>query len=98
LRFLHSFPTRRSSDLSGYLLKGVCMLFPSFTHHGGADSVTGSCHRLTWAPGESLLVDCGLFQGADAGVDAMAQHQINFALDDLRSEEHTSELQSRENL
>lgn len=61
------------------------MFFPSFTHHGGADSVTGSCHRLTWTPGESLLVDCGLFQGADAGVDAMTQHQINFALDDLRA-------------
>src|SRR5690606_9469989 len=61
------------------------MFFPSFTLHGGADSVAGSCHRLSWTPGESLLVDRGLFQGADAGVDAMAQHQINFALDDLRA-------------
>lgn len=61
------------------------MFFPSFTHHGGADGVTGSCHRLTWAPGASLLVDCGLFQGEDAGKDSLAQHQVEFALDDLRA-------------
>lgn len=61
------------------------MFFPSFTHHGGADGVTGSCHRLTWAPNASLLVDCGLFQGADAGADNLAQHQIKFPLDDLRA-------------
>lgn len=61
------------------------MLFPSFTHHGGADGVTGSCHRLTWAPGASLLVDCGLFQGEDAGADSLTRHQIKFALDDLRA-------------
>ena len=61
------------------------MFFPSFTHHGGADGVTGSCHRLTWAPGASLLVDCGLFQGADAGADSLSQHQIKFALDDVQA-------------
>ena len=36
------------------------------THHGGHQGVTGSCHQLTLASGKSLLVDCGLFQGADA--------------------------------
>src|SRR5690606_16668224 len=61
------------------------MFSPSFTHHGGADGVTGSCHRLTWAPGASLLVDCGLFQGEDAGADSLTKHQVKFALDDLRA-------------
>ncbi|EKF9070128.1 MBL fold metallo-hydrolase [Vibrio cholerae] len=33
-------------------------------HHGGKASVTGSCHELR-ADGQALLIDCGLFQGAD---------------------------------
>ncbi|MDR1619091.1 MAG: MBL fold metallo-hydrolase, partial [Clostridiales bacterium] len=32
---------------------------------GAARTVTGSCHMLTWENG-SLLVDCGMRQGADA--------------------------------
>ncbi|TOD51958.1 MBL fold metallo-hydrolase RNA specificity domain-containing protein [Vibrio parahaemolyticus] len=34
-------------------------------HHGGKDTVTGSCHELQPERG-SILVDCGLFQGKDA--------------------------------
>ncbi|EGQ8249269.1 MBL fold metallo-hydrolase, partial [Vibrio parahaemolyticus] len=34
-------------------------------HHGGKDTVTGSCHELQLERG-SILVDCGLFQGKDA--------------------------------
>ncbi|MEH0374052.1 hypothetical protein [Vibrio mimicus] len=33
-------------------------------HHGGKESVTGSCHELR-SDGQALLIDCGLFQGAD---------------------------------
>nr|BCN22465.1 putative ribonuclease [Vibrio mimicus] len=33
-------------------------------HHGGKESVTGSCHELR-SDGQVLLIDCGLFQGAD---------------------------------
>jgi hypothetical protein len=36
-------------------------------HHGGREGVTGSCHQLLVDGGKSLLVDCGLFQGADGG-------------------------------
>ena len=36
-------------------------------HHGAIDGVTGSCHELQLADGRSLLIDCGLFQGAEAG-------------------------------
>ncbi len=36
-----------------------------FIHHGGKDTVTGSCHELRYDD-QAILVDCGLFQGADA--------------------------------
>lgn len=52
-------------------------------HHGGHDGVTGSCHQLTWESGDSLLVDCGLFQGDDA-----RRHpdlEIDFSLDDIQA-------------
>lgn len=35
-------------------------------HHGGHEGVTGSCHQLWTDEDHSLLVDCGMFQGADA--------------------------------
>ncbi|WP_245621776.1 hypothetical protein [Sedimenticola selenatireducens] len=40
----------------------------SVHHHGAVTGVTGSCHELRLADGRSLLVDCGLFQGADQSV------------------------------
>ncbi|GEM76079.1 MBL fold metallo-hydrolase RNA specificity domain-containing protein [Vibrio sagamiensis] len=36
----------------------------SVIHHGGKDTVTGSCHELK-VPHGSILIDCGLFQGKD---------------------------------
>lgn len=36
-------------------------------HHGADHGVTGSCHQLFWGEKkQSLLVDCGIFQGDDA--------------------------------
>ena len=35
-------------------------------HHGARDGVTGSCHQLWLNDDQSLLVDCGIFQGDDA--------------------------------
>ncbi|MEL0660253.1 MBL fold metallo-hydrolase [Psychromonas arctica] len=34
-------------------------------HHGAVNGVTGSCHQLIVDAHNSLLVDCGLFQGAE---------------------------------
>lgn len=46
------------------------------THHGAREGVTGSCHELQLPDGQSLLVDCGLFQGAEtSGQGADAEHQ-----------------------
>ncbi|MFF5867961.1 MBL fold metallo-hydrolase [Pseudomonas sp. NPDC012596] len=42
------------------------MEFPALSHHGGTRGVTGSCHQLHLDATTSLLIDCGLEQGADA--------------------------------
>ncbi|RUO26300.1 MBL fold hydrolase [Aliidiomarina minuta] len=45
-------------------------------HHGAREGVTGSCHELQLPEGRSLLIDCGLFQGAEtSGQGADAEHQ-----------------------
>jgi metallo-beta-lactamase family protein len=50
-------------------------------HHGAREGVTGSCHQLLLDGKKSLLIDCGLFQGAEtveeAGTDA-DPHHIDF--------------------
>lgn len=56
-------------------------------HHGAVDGVTGSCHQLKLPDGQSVLVDCGLFQGAETSADgAGAQRlEIGFPLDGVRA-------------
>ncbi|HDS1818557.1 TPA: MBL fold metallo-hydrolase [Pseudomonas putida] len=48
------------------------MEFPFLSHHGGTRGVTGSCHQLHLDHATSLLIDCGLEQGADASPGAGA--------------------------
>lgn len=59
----------------------------SFTHHGAVDGVTGSCHQLTLPGGQSVLVDCGLFQGAETSGDGAGANrlEIGFSLDKVRA-------------
>ena len=55
-------------------------------HHGGAEGVTGSCHRLQLSARDSFLVDCGLFQGRDHGPDdTLERHAIEFPVEDIRA-------------
>ena len=57
-------------------------------HHGAGTGVTGSCHQLTLTDGRSLLVDCGLFQGAEvsaSGRATAAQLAIDFPIDQLQA-------------
>lgn len=35
-------------------------------HHGAVNGVTGSCHQLIIDDNNSILIDCGLFQGEDS--------------------------------
>jgi len=48
-------------------------------HHGARHDVTGSCHELQLKSGSALLVDCGLFQGNEAGEPL----DIDFGVDHL---------------
>lgn len=57
-------------------------------HHGARDGVTGSCHQLLIDARHSLLVDCGLFQGAETGPEGQgvgAQDVIGFDVSTVRA-------------
>ena len=52
-------------------------------HHGGGEGVTGSCHQLVIDSHNSVLVDCGLFQGAEA--KANQELAIEFDISSVRA-------------
>ncbi len=55
-------------------------------HHGAVSGVTGSCHELLIGEADSVLVDCGLFQGAEVSGKADARHlEIDFPIDRVRA-------------
>lgn len=62
----------------------------SIRHHGAVSGVTGSCHQLTLDEGGSILIDCGLFQGAEAFDRESAnpdfgRKQIDFDISDVNA-------------
>lgn len=64
------------------------MRYPSIIHHGAVTGVTGSCHQLLMDDGFSLLVDCGLFQGAETSPDGNAragQLAIDFPIEGIKA-------------
>src|SRR5690606_42016141 len=91
---LHSFPTRRSSDL------GRSRGFALF--HRAAEMGCDDVAFRGFANGEADALRAALTGEKAPGVDALARVEVTRAgpLHDAlgRSEEHTSELQSRENL
>ncbi|MDY0250128.1 MAG: MBL fold metallo-hydrolase [Pseudomonas sp.] len=55
---------------------------PQVLHHGAKDGVTGSCHQLIIDAKNSLLIDCGLFQGAETSTEGQAsQEQLTIEFD-----------------
>ncbi|MBK1719640.1 MBL fold metallo-hydrolase RNA specificity domain-containing protein [Thiocystis violacea] len=56
-------------------------------HHGAVDGVTGSCHELRLGDGQSVLIDCGLFQGAETSADGAGRDrlQIEFPVEPVRA-------------
>lgn len=56
-------------------------------HHGAVGGVTGSCHELRVSDRDAILIDCGLFQGAEnSGKGANARNlAIEFPVDHLRA-------------
>ena len=59
------------------------------SHHGAVNGVTGSCHRLTLDSGDAILIDCGMFQGAEgeAASEGLAEGEspINFDISAVRA-------------
>jgi Cft2 family RNA processing exonuclease len=57
------------------------------SHHGAVDGVTGSCHQLSLPDGQSVLVDCGLFQGAETSREGAGAERldITFPIDRVRA-------------
>src|SRR5690606_42144312 len=86
-RALHSFPTRRSSDLAGGKRFGKCGQ-PACSRNRRSQWR----HQCFQVAADEVLV-CE-FPGRDFRVFKFCVERQNF----FRSEEHTSELQSRENL
>src|SRR5690606_41664665 len=86
-RFLHSFPTRRSSDLPGTKVK-------SWTGDFSPDdrALLDEVSQL-WSNISPTAQQFALGSSADVQVE-----EKTFTSAEDRSEEHTSELQSRENL
>ena len=55
-------------------------------HHGATSGVTGSCHQLVIDSKNSVLVDCGLFQGAEtAGAAGENRLTIEFDISTVRA-------------
>jgi metallo-beta-lactamase family protein len=52
------------------------------SHHGAVNGVTGSCHELHIDKNNSILIDCGLFQGAETSPKGSYYEQmaIDFSL------------------
>src|SRR5690606_39341479 len=78
LLYHHSFPTRRSSDLTGAIFGPIVV--------GPMMSIAGSAFFFAWLAFGHL------------GIGLFALYRMRVKPSQPRSEEHTSELQSRENL
>jgi metallo-beta-lactamase family protein len=60
---------------------------PIIVHHGAVDGVTGSCHELVIDENHSVLVDCGLFQGAETAAEGTNARrlEVEFDVDRVRA-------------
>src|SRR5690606_41862337 len=93
-----SFPARRSSDLSVNLPRlkpGLSDIRVRYRQGGERCKPTGRAHSQTL---KKLLQDYRLEPWLRDQVPLVYSDEQLVAVGDLRSEEHTSELQSRENL
>ena len=54
-------------------------------HHGAVTGVTGSCHELFFTDSDSVLIDCGMFQGTEASGRELGDSAIDFSIDAIRA-------------
>ncbi|REG78459.1 MBL fold metallo-hydrolase RNA specificity domain-containing protein [Marinomonas pollencensis] len=50
-------------------------------HHGAVQGVTGSCHELFIDEQQSVLIDCGLFQGAETSGSGAGANRLEIDFD-----------------
>src|SRR5690606_41911348 len=94
-RYLHSFPTRRSSDLIGSCIRICSWVFKSSritTNNGLILIYIKKEWIITWSCKKLHVITC-----CNNGVTTIRSN-VHHIWCYTRSEEHTSELQSRENL
>src|SRR5690606_42025647 len=96
-RHLHSFPTRRSSDLDGPPLTSYLFteLSASITGTGTSLDLQFTCFANAAGTEELAIDNFRLFTTPTCTLPTITGNPPNRS---IRSEEHTSELQSRENL
>ncbi len=64
------------------------MKLSNISHHGAVNGVTGSCHELHIDKKNSILIDCGLFQGAETSAKGSSHHEqmaIDFSIKSVRA-------------
>src|SRR5690606_41752309 len=90
---LHSFPTRRSSDLRHSVLEDYGRMegYTFYPDTADLEPFPSTAKRLEAFRTHALTLSL-------ASVRDMLKDSPQFRIEDVRSEEHTSELQSRENL
>src|SRR5690606_40394847 len=93
-RYLHSFPTRRSSDLPS-IVNSITMIAPDGIHLNMWYKLATSCPPFTYIFKQTIDRP-GIFYRFIALLERL--RLVDSGLARFRSEEHTSELQSRENL
>ena len=57
----------------------------SIFHHGAVNGVTGSCHELVLDSGDGVLIDCGLFQGAESIGREPGDSAIDFPIGHIKA-------------
>jgi len=60
---------------------------PQIIHRGAVNGVTGSCHELKIDAKNTVLIDCGLFQGAEISASGSVTEQlaIDFPVDNIKA-------------
>lgn len=61
------------------------MIQPRIIHHGARMGVTGSCHQLWMDDCNSLLIDCGQFQGADEAQGGEDPLGLDFSIEGVKA-------------
>lgn len=61
---------------------------PQIIHHGAIHGVTGSCHELRTDKQQSVLIDCGIFQGSDRSPHGKANAddlELDFSIESVEA-------------